>query len=113
PTLIWLANLQGVGKTTVCAKLAFYLKKQQVAMQDLKPQVQRFIPEQQVSVDTFYTAGFQQLIQKELMSMRQQKFSIADPKGVNESDESELKGWKLHIERLRGYQQRRSHGLLH
>ncbi|XP_059668705.1 signal recognition particle subunit SRP54, chloroplastic isoform X2 [Cornus florida] len=28
PTVILLAGLQGVGKTTVCAKLAFYLKKQ-------------------------------------------------------------------------------------
>lgn len=28
PTIILLAGLQGVGKTTVCAKLAFYLKKQ-------------------------------------------------------------------------------------
>jgi signal recognition particle subunit SRP54 len=27
PTVILLAGLQGVGKTTVCAKLAFYLKK--------------------------------------------------------------------------------------
>ncbi|KAK4759579.1 hypothetical protein SAY87_022710 [Trapa incisa] len=27
PTIILLAGLQGVGKTTVCAKLAFYLKK--------------------------------------------------------------------------------------
>ncbi|XP_020240847.1 signal recognition particle 54 kDa protein, chloroplastic-like [Asparagus officinalis] len=27
PTVIVLAGLQGVGKTTVCAKLAFYLKK--------------------------------------------------------------------------------------
>jgi len=27
PTAILLAGLQGVGKTTVCAKLAFYLKK--------------------------------------------------------------------------------------
>eukprot|EP00262_Sarcandra_glabra_P014063 TRINITY_DN4023_c0_g1_i1.p1 TRINITY_DN4023_c0_g1~~TRINITY_DN4023_c0_g1_i1.p1 ORF type:complete len:598 (-),score=130.27 TRINITY_DN4023_c0_g1_i1:436-2139(-) len=29
PTVILLAGLQGVGKTTVCAKLAFYLKKQE------------------------------------------------------------------------------------
>ncbi|CAN1772161.1 Signal recognition particle 54 kDa protein, chloroplastic [Linum perenne] len=29
PTVILLAGLQGVGKTTVCAKLANYLKKQQ------------------------------------------------------------------------------------
>ncbi|KAJ4911606.1 hypothetical protein Rs2_06227 [Raphanus sativus] len=28
PTVILLAGLQGVGKTTVCAKLAYYLKKQ-------------------------------------------------------------------------------------
>lgn len=28
PTVILLAGLQGVGKTTVSAKLAFYLKKQ-------------------------------------------------------------------------------------
>ncbi|CAM8887111.1 unnamed protein product [Rhodiola kirilowii] len=28
PTVILLSGLQGVGKTTVCAKLAFYLKKQ-------------------------------------------------------------------------------------
>jgi signal recognition particle subunit SRP54 len=28
PTVILLAGLQGVGKTTVCAKLANYLKKQ-------------------------------------------------------------------------------------
>ncbi|KAE9445780.1 hypothetical protein C3L33_22318, partial [Rhododendron williamsianum] len=28
PSVILLAGLQGVGKTTVCAKLAFYLKKQ-------------------------------------------------------------------------------------
>lgn len=28
PTVILLAGLQGVGKTTVCAKLACYLKKQ-------------------------------------------------------------------------------------
>ena len=28
PTVILLAGLQGVGKTTVCAKLASYLKKQ-------------------------------------------------------------------------------------
>lgn len=28
PTVILLAGLQGVGKTTVCAKLAVYLKKQ-------------------------------------------------------------------------------------
>ncbi|XP_062160219.1 signal recognition particle subunit SRP54, chloroplastic [Alnus glutinosa] len=28
PTIILLAGLQGVGKTTVCAKLAYYLKKQ-------------------------------------------------------------------------------------
>lgn len=27
PTIILLAGLQGVGKTTVCAKLAYYLKK--------------------------------------------------------------------------------------
>lgn len=27
PTVILLAGLQGVGKTTVCAKLALYLKK--------------------------------------------------------------------------------------
>jgi signal recognition particle subunit SRP54 len=27
PTVILLAGLQGVGKTTVCAKLAYYLKK--------------------------------------------------------------------------------------
>lgn len=27
PTVFLLAGLQGVGKTTVCAKLAFYLKK--------------------------------------------------------------------------------------
>lgn len=27
PTVILLAGLQGVGKTTVCAKLAVYLKK--------------------------------------------------------------------------------------
>uniref|UniRef100_A0A0A9DUS3 Si496035e06 n=1 Tax=Arundo donax TaxID=35708 RepID=A0A0A9DUS3_ARUDO len=27
PTVILLAGLQGVGKTTVCTKLAFYLKK--------------------------------------------------------------------------------------
>lgn len=27
-TVILLAGLQGVGKTTVCAKLSFYLKKQ-------------------------------------------------------------------------------------
>ncbi|XP_031504744.1 signal recognition particle 54 kDa protein, chloroplastic [Nymphaea colorata] len=29
PTVFLLAGLQGVGKTTVCAKLAFYLKKQE------------------------------------------------------------------------------------
>lgn len=28
PSVILLAGLQGVGKTTVCAKLAYYLKKQ-------------------------------------------------------------------------------------
>jgi signal recognition particle subunit SRP54 len=28
PTVILLAGLQGVGKTTICAKLANYLKKQ-------------------------------------------------------------------------------------
>jgi len=28
PTVILLAGLQGVGKTTVCAKLANYFKKQ-------------------------------------------------------------------------------------
>jgi signal recognition particle subunit SRP54 len=27
PTVILLAGLQGVGKTTICAKLALYLKK--------------------------------------------------------------------------------------
>lgn len=31
PTVILLAGLQGVGKTTVCAKLANYLKKQVIS----------------------------------------------------------------------------------
>ncbi|CAN6445368.1 unnamed protein product [Victoria cruziana] len=42
PTVFLLAGLQGVGKTTVCAKLAFYLKKQvdvpvYTAGTDIKP----------------------------------------------------------------------------
>lgn len=34
PTVILLAGLQGVGKTTVCAKLACYLKKQVCLFED-------------------------------------------------------------------------------
>lgn len=37
PTVILLAGLQGVGKTTVCAKLAFYLKKQVHSQRPLFP----------------------------------------------------------------------------
>jgi signal recognition particle subunit SRP54 len=32
PTVILLAGLQGVGKTTVCAKLANYLKKMVISL---------------------------------------------------------------------------------
>lgn len=37
PTVILLAGLQGVGKTTVCAKLAYYLKKQVKSLSSLTP----------------------------------------------------------------------------
>lgn len=36
PTVILLAGLQGVGKTTVCAKPAYYLKKQVCFFEDLE-----------------------------------------------------------------------------
>ncbi|KAL8152934.1 LOW QUALITY PROTEIN: hypothetical protein V2J09_010694 [Rumex salicifolius] len=63
PTVILLAGLQGVGKTTVCAKLAFYLKKlgkscMLVAGDVYRPAAidQLVILSQQVDVPV-YTAG--------------------------------------------------------